>query len=432
MAADRSSELAADLARLWVGRNLDELTTPAAKYLTTGSATDWGMATEIVSAVPPITLGGGIPDPATLPRQALAAAMARAVDTPQLDDSPLRYGGPEGFEPLRELLAERYTRDRGFPVTAGHFLLTNGSAGAIDQICSAFISPGDVIITEAPTFSGTLRTFRGHEAEIVPIGMDNDGMRVDDLGPLIERLTAEGKRVKFVYTISNFHNPMGVTLSHERRNTLLRVAAEHGVFVLDDDAYGELYFPGWEAPPALSAMSECNGVISVGTFSKIVATGLRVGWIHATPAILDRVTRVRFEMGNSPALQRMVYEFAKDGHLDEHIASMRKVYERKLDALCDGLREYCEPYLSFRRPGGGFFLWVELHNGLDGLEVQQAAIAEGLIAAGGYGFYPDRKDPGNHMRLAYSWVREDELHEAARRLAIACAKVAERHSADSK
>ena len=426
MTAESTRTLADEIAKLWAGRDIDDLTSAAAKYLTTGSATDWGMATSIQSIVPPITLGGGIPDPTTLPRQALAAAMARAIDTEELDDGPLRYGGPEGFEPLRAELAARYTRDRGFAVGAEYFLLTNGSAGAIDQICSAFITPGDVIITEAPTFSGTLRTFRGHSAEIVPIGMDDNGMLVDDLEPLMARLKAQGKRVKLIYTISNFHNPMGVTLSLPRREELIRVAARHGAFVLDDDAYGELHFPGWDRPPALSALSECHGVITAGTFSKIIATGLRVGWIHATPEVLDRVTRVRFEMGNSPLLQGMLYEFIKDGNLDRHIQAMREVYLRKLDALCDALREHCEPYLKFRRPHGGFFLWVELLGGLDGREVQQAAIAEGLIAAAGYGFFPDRVDSGDHMRLAFSWVGEHDLAEAARRLATACAKVADR------
>ena len=426
MTAESTRTLADEIAALWAGRDLDEFTSAAAKYLTTGSATDWGMATSIQSSVPPITLGGGIPDPSTLPRQALAAAMARAVDTDALDDSPLRYGGPEGYEPLRALIAERYTRDRGFKVGSEHFLLTNGSAGAIDQLCAAFITPGDVIITEAPTFSGTLRTFRGHSAEIVPIGMDDHGMLVDDLEPLLEQLEAQGKRVKFIYTISNFHNPMGVTLSLPRREQLIRVAARHGAFVLDDDAYGELYFPGWDHPPALSALSECNGVITVGTFSKIIATGLRVGWIHASPEVLDRVTRVRFEMGNSPLLHRMLFEFVKDGNLDRHIEEMRKVYLRKLDTLCEALRDSCEPYVKFRRPQGGFFLWVELQGGLDGREVQQAAISEGLIAAAGYGFFPDRVDQGDHMRLAFSWVAEQDLVEAAKRLAAACAKVSER------
>ncbi|MEX2445927.1 MAG: PLP-dependent aminotransferase family protein [Dehalococcoidia bacterium] len=430
MTVDSEHLLAEEVARLWAARDLDELTTPGAKFLTTGSATDWGMVTEIESAVPPITLGGGIPDPVSLPRQALVEAMARAVATEDgTDDGALRYGGPEGYEPLREALAARYTRDRGFPVSAANFLLTNGSAGAIDQICSAFISPGDVIITEAPTFSGTLRTFRGHEAVIEPVGMDEQGMLVDDLEPLIERLTAEGKHVKLIYTISNFHNPMGVTMSLARREALIRVAARHGAFILDDDAYGELHFPGWDRPPALSALSGCNGVITVGTFSKVIATGLRVGWVHTTPEIIDRITRVRFEMGNSPLLHRMLYEFMKDGKLDEHIARMQELYLSKLDTLCDALREYCEPYLTFRRPHGGFFLWVDLQEGLDGREVQQAAIAEGLIAAAGYGFYPDRMDAGNHMRLAYSWVAEDDLREAARRLGVACSRVAERGEA---
>ncbi len=426
MTAESIRTLADEIAKLWSGRDLDDFTSAAAKYLTTGSATDWGMATTIQSAVPPITLGGGIPDPTTLPREALAAAMARAVDTDALDDTPLRYGGPEGYEPLRAEIAQRYTRDRGFQVGADYFLLTNGSAGAIDQICAAFITPGDVIITEAPTFSGTLRTFRGHSAEIVPIGMDDDGMLVDHLEPLIETLKAQGKRVKMIYTISNFHNPMGVTLSLPRREALIRIAARHGAFVLDDDAYGELYFPGWDHPPALSALSECHGVITVGTFSKIIATGLRVGWIHATPEVLDRVTRVRFEMGNSPLLQKMLYEFVRNGNLDTHIESMRQVYLRKVDALCDALRDHCEAYVKFRRPHGGFFLWVELQGGLDGREVQQAAIAEGLIAAAGYGFFPDRVDSGDHMRLAFSWVGEDDLVEAAKRLATACGKVADR------
>ena len=138
------------------------------------------------------------------------------------------------------------------------------------------------------------------------------------------------------------------------------------------------------------------------------------------------MTRVRFEMGNSPLLQKMLFEFCKDGNLDRHIESMRKVYLAKLDTLCDALRDHCEAYVKFRRPHGGFFLWVELQGGLDGREVQQAAIAEGLIAAAGYGFFPDRVDSGDHMRLAFSWVGQDDLVDAAKRLATACAKIADR------
>ncbi|MGE3961223.1 MAG: PLP-dependent aminotransferase family protein [Dehalococcoidia bacterium] len=420
MTAQRT--LAQDLADLWSQYDLDELASDAVKLVTAGTPTDWGLPSDVQSVVTPITLGGGIPDPQSLPRQALTEAMARAVDV--MDDTPLRYGGAFGFEPLRAFLAERYTRDRGFAVTSDYFLLTNGSAGAIDQVAAALISAGDVVISEAPTFSGSIRTFRGHMAEIHTVPMDDDGMVVDELEPLLDRLRADGKTVKVIYTISSFHNPMGVTLSAERREKLLRIAAERGIFIVDDDAYGDLWFQEPARPQSLSAMSECHGVITVGTFSKVVATGLRVGWIHTTPDLLDRVVRVRFEMGNSPLLHAMLYEFSKDGGLDRHINHVRKIYERKANTLVNSLREYCEPYLTFKKPNGGFFLWVDLAEGLPGGAVSRAAMEEGLIAPAGLSFFPDRQDNGDHIRLAYSWVQEDELVEAARRLARACERVA--------
>ncbi len=426
MTVDSTRTLADELRESWSKYDLDELTSDAVKYLTAGTPTDWGLPSNPPSKVPPITLGSGIPDPASLPREQLIEAMRRALDT--VDDGPLRYGGGVGFEPLRAELAARYTRDRGFPVTADHFLLTNGSAGAIDQTCAALISPGDIVITEAPTFSGTIRTFRGHQAEVHTVPMDDDGMRVDHLEPLIQRLQAEGRRVKAIYTISSYHNPMGVTLSYERRLELLRIASRHGIFVIDDDAYGELYFDVDQKPTALSALAECEGVISVGTFSKAIATGLRVGWIHATPEVLDRVVRMRFEMGNSPLLHGMLYEFVKDGGLDRHLHHVRKIYRRKLEALTQALHEYCEPYVSWRRPGGGFFLWVSLTNGLDARKVQAQAIEEGFVCPGGFAFFPDRVDTGEHIRLAFSWASEDDLREAARRLARACEIVANEQS----
>jgi 2-aminoadipate transaminase len=372
--------------------------------------------------VAPITLGAGLPDPATLPRRPLVEALERALRTE--DDGPLRYAGGWGYEPLRDELAARYTRDRGFAVDANWFVLTNGSAGAIHQVCTALLSPGDVAIVEAPTYSGTVRTLRGHQAEIATVGTDVEGMCVDELEPLIAALEREGKRVKLIYTISTFHNPLGVTLSLERREELVRVAARHGIFVIDDDAYGDLWFTEAASVPALSALSECHGVITVGSFSKTIATGLRTGWIHARPELLDLIIRMRFDMGNSPLLHRMLYEYVKDGNFDRHLAEVRDLYRRKVDALSAALHQHCEPYLRFRPPGGGFFLWVELADGLNGREVQQAGIEEGVICVAGNPFYTDGIDPGNHLRLACSWVREDELDEAARRLAVACERVA--------
>ena len=259
MTVDSASGLVDELAQLWSQYDLDELTSEATRFVSAGTATDWGISSRDGLVATTISLAGGIPDPGSLPRDELIAAMQRALEAE--DDGPLRYGGPVGFEPLRMALAERYTRERGREVTPAHFTLTNGSAGAIDLVCSAFISPGDVVIAEAPTYSGSLRTLLGHQAEIVTVPMDHLGMHTHALEKTIEDLLAHGKRPKLIYTIANFHNPMGAALSLERREQLLRVAAKYGILILDDDAYGDIYF-GQAAPRALSALS---GVVEIET-----------------------------------------------------------------------------------------------------------------------------------------------------------------------
>jgi 2-aminoadipate transaminase len=427
MTANPARTLGDELRELWDGRELRDLASAALQYTTTGSVTDWGVPARIDSPTQPVTLGAGLPDPDTLPRRELLDAMQRALAVE--DDGPLRYGGGWGFEPLREELATRYTRERGFPVSADWFVVTNGSAGAIDQVCRTLVSPGDVVIAESPTYTGTLRTFRGHQTELHSVDMDDEGMRVDELEPLIESLQRQGKTVKLIYTISTFHNPMGTTLSLDRRQELLRIAARHGIFIIDDDAYGDLWFTEASTVPTLSALSEGHGVITAGSFSKTIATGLRVGWIHARPELLDLVIRMRFEMGNSPLLLRMLHEFVRDGSFDRHLELVRGVYHRKMQALSDGLREHCEPYLRFRQPGGGFFLWAELAEGLDARAVQRAGIEEGVVCVPGVPFFPGGSEPGNHLRLAFSWESEESIVEGTRRLGRACERVASESSA---
>lgn len=422
MTAGHPNRLSEELARLWAGRDLDSLVNSAVRALSTGTATDWGMSWTAVPPVPPISLGGGIPDSAALPRDALLRALQRALTAE--DSGPLQYGGPMGSEALRAELAARYARERGRPTTADEFMLTNGAAGAIDAVCAAFLDPGDVVITESPTFMGTVRTFRGHQAEVVGVPMDADGLDLDALAQALVAAERDGKRVKLIYTIANFQNPTGVTLSAPRREALLRLAAEHGVFVLDDDAYGDIRFDD-EQPPALSALSGGHGVVTVGSFSKSIATGLRVGWVHAAPAFLERVTRMRFDMGNSPLLHAMLSEFIASGEFEAHIGRMRPLYAEKAAALGRWLVEYCEPYLTSVRPRGGFFLWARLHAGLTAEVLQREAFEEGVTFPVGIAFFPDRHDPeGEHIRLAYSNASLDDLREAAARLGRACERAA--------
>ena len=349
--------------------------------------------------------------------------MSRTINVPT--DEPLRYGGGVGYEDLRHEMAKRFNKERGANVTAEHFLMTNGSAGAIDLVCSAYLSPGDTVITERPTFSGSVRTFRGHQANIVTIPIDDNGMCTDQLEDTIDKVTKDGSRVKIIYTIATFHNPAGISMSQDRREELLRIAAKHQILVVDDEAYAELYFPSTQLPTDLSTLSGCHGVISVGTFSKIIATGLRVGWIHGDPRVLDHVLRMRFDMGNSPLLHHMLTDFMSSGQLDEHIISMRSLYQEKCSALANGLRDYCEPYLTFKEPLGGFFMWINLQHGLDPKSVQAAAVEEGLIAPSGHAFFPHQEEMDSRsIRLAYSWAQKADLEEPAKRLGRACERVA--------
>jgi 2-aminoadipate transaminase len=417
-------EAAMDAVALWRDRDLASYISTRVRGLGAGSTTDWGLGGSGLSPKrAPISLAGGIPDAVTQPRAALIEAMRRALDTP--DDAPLVYGGGLGYEPLRAEIARYFARDHAVPLGAENFLLTNGAAGAIDLICAALLDPGDVVITEAPTFTGSIRTMRGHQAEIVGVHMDNEGIRLDELEAAIVRLRRAGKTVKLIYTIPTFHNPTSVDVSPLRRAGLIGLAAEHGIYILEDSAYSEIYF-GDERPRSLSAITGGHGVISVGTFSKVIATGLRVGWVQAQPDLIQAMLSTRFDMGNSPLLHRMLHQFMVGGGFALHVDAMRALYRGKVATLTAALRENGQPYVDFDVPSGGFFLWLRLRSGLTSRAVQAASFEEGVVFPPGAVFYPDR-DPGpdgESVRLAFSWTSEEDLREAARRLIQACERVA--------
>ena len=409
-------------AARWHGRDYGSLINQRMRNLSAGSHTDWGMAgAQHEPRVPPISLGGGIPDGGTQPRAELLDAMRRALDTK--DDAPLVYGGAQGFEPLRREIARYFARDHAQPLTAEHYALTNGAAGAIDLVCAALLDPGDVVITEAPTFTGTIRTMRGYGAEIVGAPMDAEGLRADAVSDLVDALERDGRSVKLIYTTPTFHNPTGTTMSVARRAALVEAASERGVLILEDSAYADLYF-GPQPVPSLSAVAGGYGVITAGTFSKVIATGLRVGWVQAQPALIEQLVPARFDMGNSPLLHRMLHEYMVRGGFAEHVQRMQALYASKLDVLASALRDAGEPYFDFTRPEGGFFLWLRLHDGLDADAVQAAAVEEGVMFPTGRAFYPTRDygTDGESLRLAYSWATLDNLREAAARLLRACAR----------
>ena len=451
------------LTERWAAHDLNALMSQRIRELNAGSVTDWGLSTRQADPeVPPISLAGGIPDDATLPRRGLLAATARALglagddvvaaqaanngvsaaeseaadcaggpgSASALDSGTLRgaaalsYGGPLGYEPLREEVARFFARDQEPAIGADHFVLANGAAGAIDLACSALIDPGDVVVTEVPAFSGSLRTIRGHGARLVGVPMDAQGMCVDRLADTLARLAAAGTPAKLVYVSPTFHNPTGITMPIARRRELLEVAARHGVLLLEDTAYNELYF-GDELIPTLGALAQGHFVITAGTFSKVIAPGLRVGWLQARPELLQMLMPARFDMGNSPLQHRMLYEFMITGEFEAHVARMRAVYRTKMRTLAGALRETCGPALQLTEPAGGFFLWLRLAEPLLAQRVQEQALQRGVVFPVGRGFFPAEgpSPDGEYLRLAYSRASVEDLRAASECIA-ACLRSA--------
>jgi 2-aminoadipate transaminase len=401
----------ADLARIATG--------PAAAMLRTPG--DWDPPEGVEPRRPPLTLSVGIPDAATLPRDELQRAM-QAVFA-ETDDAALRYGFGLGFPPLRQALASRYRAAHGIDVDEDWLQITNGASGAIDLVLRALIEPGDVIVTESPVYMGTLRNFRALQARIEAVPVDADGLHIDRLQELLERLRREGARVKLVYTISSFQNPTGATLALPRRIALLDLAAEYGFLILDDEVYADLYYAA-SPLPSLLALGDGYGVLSIGSFSKTVATGLRIGWVMARPELVQLLTRMRFDMGQNQLGLRMMANFIGAGALDAHVGRQRELYRAKMVKLADALEREAGAYLQFVRPTGGFYLWARLRDGLSARDVWRTAMAEGVAVNAGGGFRAGPEPEGEYLRIAFAWTPPGDLEEAARRLAAACHRVA--------
>ena len=382
---------------------------------------DWDPPVGVEPKLKTIPLSIGIPDTESLPKEALRQSANRIFSRP--GEAAFVYGFGMGYRRLRAQLAEMYSNERGMQVTDDWFQLCNGSSGAIDLIGRTLVQPGDVIISESPTYMGTLRNFRALQADVQSVPMDQDGLITSELETLIKRLLENGKQIKFIYTISTFQNPTGATLATDRRIELLRIAAKYKILILDDDAYGSLYFES-KPPPPLSALSAGHGVLTVGTFSKILATGLRIGWIHGTPDLVALFGKMRFAMGLNQQMARTVSDYIAAGNLNSHADSVRSIYRNKMETLADALTQHAGEFVQFTRPKGGFYLWVNLTNSLRTQDVWRTGAEEGVAFTRGVNFYPSRVDPDEHIRIAFSWTRLDEIEEAAIRFGRACRRVA--------
>lgn len=374
-----------------------------------------------------ISLAGGNPDLELLPRAALAEFAARAV----LDDGAeiLQYGSGAGYEPLAELICD-FMEVEGARPQVDEVQLTAGSQMGLDLATKLLVNPGDVIVTEGPTYTGALGTFAGYQAQIQHVPVDEDGMNPAALAETLAALQAAGHRVGFVYIIPNFQNPTGVSIPRERRAELLEICRRYGVVVVEDNPYGLLSFDQ-SRQPSLYSMDPDN-VIYLGSFSKIFSPGVRVGWMVA-PAPVRKFLQIAAEAVTicpSVLSQRLTFDYMQAGLWQPHLQRSSALYQERCQAVLQALEEYMPAGTRWTTPAGGFFTWVTLPEDVVPTTTEaflQPAIDHGVVFVPGSAFYEQHTPAGmpqpstaygsHELRIAYSALPPEELAVGVQRLA---------------
>jgi len=364
-----------------------------------------------------IELTFGEPDPALL-----AVGLVRRAAAAVLDDAgpaALAYGPLEGPQALRDEIARRVAAREGCACSAADVLVSGGNSQALGQVLTVFTEPGDVVLVETPTYNLALGIMHDHPVEVVGVPLDEEGLKLDALRAALAEQRAAGKRARLLYTIPTFHNPAGVCLSETRRQGLLEIAAEHDLIVVEDDVYRELAYEG-HAPPALWTRDGEAPVVRLGSFSKTLAPGLRVGWINASRGLLERLSAAGvLESGGcvSQFAASVVGRLLASGGYDEHLAELRRAYAARRDALAGALRSHLPAGCGCTSPAGGFFIWLTLPAGLAATALLPLAESHGVAFAPGARFCSDGDD--RSLRLAFSLYDGATLEEGARRLGAA-------------
>ncbi|TFB55461.1 PLP-dependent aminotransferase family protein [Cryobacterium sp. Sr3] len=359
-----------------------------------------------------VSLAGGMPYVAALPPDLVINAMDRVMR--QQGPVALQYGSGQGVPALREQILEVMGLE-GIRAHADDVVVTTGSQHALELVSKLFLDPGDVVLSEGPSYVTAMVIFKSYQAEVEHVPMDEHGLIPEALRQHIQRLKAAGKTMKFLYTIPNFHNPAGVTLSWARRLEILEIARANDILVLEDNPYGLLYFDQ-PAPDAMRSLEE-DGVVYLGTFSKTLAPGFRVGWALAPHAIREKLVLANEAAVLSPSSfsQLVISEYLATSDWKGQINTFRGVYHERKNALLDALEEYL-PGLTWTNPNGGFYVWVTLPEGLDSKAMLPRAVKELVAYTPGTAFFADG-DGRRNMRLSFCYPTPDHIRVGIRRLA---------------
>ncbi|KDO11959.1 PLP-dependent aminotransferase family protein [Amycolatopsis mediterranei] len=360
-----------------------------------------------------VSLAGGMPNLAALPLDTLSAQVAEIIAEDGL--VALQYGSAHGVPALREQICEIMALE-GIKAHPDDVVVTVGSQMGLDMVTRLFCDPGDVVIAEGPSYVGALGSFAAYQAQVVHVAMDEHGLVPELLREALDRTEKAGRRVKFLYTIPNFHNPAGVTLAVERRAEILEICRTHGVLVVEDNPYGLLGFDG-QTYPALRSTDPDN-VVYLGSFSKTFASGLRVGWVLAPHAVREKLVLAAESATLCPPTfnQMIVSRYLATHDWKGQIKKFRENYRDRRDAILSALDQYLPPGCSWTKPDGGFYVWVTVPEGVDTKAMLPRAVTARVAYASGTGFYADGFG-SRQMRLSYCYPTPERIREGVRRLA---------------
>lgn len=356
-----------------------------------------------------ISFAGGMPAPEVFPVKAIRSAMDKVMD--QHGQTALQYGPTDGYLPLREKIAARHNKE-GIACTPGDILMISGSQQGLDLAGKIFLDPGDLVVCENPTYTAALSAFRTYECDFLPIETDDSGMIMEDL----ERKLAENPRAKLIYVIPSFQNPTGRTWSLERRKGLLELAERYDLPIVEDNPYGDLRYEG-ESVPTLKSMDQGGRVAYMGSFSKVLSPGIRLGWIVASPSVLEKFNTAKqgADLQASTVMQLVVNQYLEDNDLDENIRNLRQLYKSRRDLMLGLLESEFPKGAVWTRPEGGLFIWVTLPSHMDTSEIMPEVVENKVAYIPGVSFFAFN-DVRNTLRLNFSNSSEEKIVKGMRLL----------------
>lgn len=361
-----------------------------------------------------ISFGGGMPNPLTFPMNDIKQIMDDVLA--QYGALALQYGNTGGLNELRTEIKTLVYDTEKIKTSEQNIIVTSGSQQGLYELAKVLVNPGDTVITEEPTYVGAISAFDANKTEMHSIPIDNDGMKTDLAEAEIKKLTAEGRKPKFIYTIPTFQNPTGITMSLERRKHLIEISAQYEIPLVEDNPYGELRYSGSRLP-MLSALDKDASVIYLGTFSKVMCPGLRMGYTIGPEDFINKFNLLKqaLDLSSSTFSQYVAWQYLKRGIIKQQIPKSIELYRKKRDAMLKALDEHFPDTATWSRPDGGMFLWATVDSKINTTDMLKDAVQEGVAYVSGNAFSPSRIQ-GSSMRLNFTFSEEDQIYRGIEKL----------------